>query len=196
MRMRLYLDPEVVIGLTEEDEYPTIRQIIDEISSAGNVDVCLFSSTEDSPKFEKFIKDYNLEGLVLSYQRGLDILDNSESDIVADVREEVLGQTTSIRLFNNLLPLVKWFVPQSRLLDPIYRELNSGRFINAAEGILDYIGIQGELDKEYSMDYLGVEHIYRELLEIMEENPALSVISKYGFTIKKVNDKYQYEFEG
>ena len=196
MRIRLYFDPEVLARLTEEDEYPTLRQVLDEVSSAGNVDICLFSETTDETMFKRFIEEYDLEGLVLAYQPGLSIKSVAPTDIIADDRDEVLRQTNSIRLHQNLFPLIKWFVSDSPLLDPIYRELNSARFISMASDIMDELSDPNSSVDHICMDYLSIEQIYTELLEIMEASPDLTCISKFGYTVKRQNGKYIYDYEG
>ena len=182
MRTRLYIDPEI-IEKTHKNGYPTIRQIFDEIKNKGNVNICLFTDNKDVSVFDDFINKHLIKDLIYHKQNTLKINTPSPFDIIADTREDVLSQTTHITLKEDLMAIIRWFVPGSNLLDPTWCLINSSSFILDMEKTMDYIDLRKIILKEKNTipDYLVVESIYATLHKILIRNPELRILNNGNF---------------
>lgn len=208
MRTTLYLDPNTLEKI-HNDDFPTIRQILDEIHSRGDIDIALFSSTKDHRFYLNFIERHALYELIDGIQYTTNLEKRGvlrEFDIIADDREEVYTQTTHIVLKESLLELVRWFVPDSKLLDDVWCLINSAWFINSMERTMETIEVRKILVPviengigvdAHIPDYLEVEGIFVDLYTELKNDDSKTTAEKFGFTVNKdPSGKFHFSYKG
>lgn len=199
MRIRLYLDPEQIEKYLIQSDFPTIRQVLEEIYSTGNVNIILFSE-RSLDYINSFIYNNYLDGLIYRIQPTLKIYDPTDGDIIADTREEILEQSNHISIINGYKPLLKWLCPNSKLLDDSWCLINSKFFIETVDDILAYLltnnkKIPNEFGDLIDPEYLRVEKILVMLYNILKSTPEMVKTQYHGFSIVRKDNKYSFHYE-
>lgn len=205
MRTRLYLDPEILTKLSSNEDYPTTRQILEELHSQGNLDIILWTSADNSHNLKEYIQEHYLEHIVMGVIESHTITNPSECDVIADTRPEILKLSNPIILKDSLAPLLRYFVSESKLLDPVYVAINSAEFIGTLQNILEYFEAENITldlnDGDFrSPHYLEIEEIFIELMRELQKDDTLTMAShKDGFVVTIKEDgkfDFLYEWEG
>lgn len=201
MRIRLFMDPDVIEDHLVTGDYPSVRQILDELYSSGNADLGLFS-TEGLQYIEQFIEENNLDTLIRyrvdSSERDITL----DADIIADVRPELLEVTTaSIDITDGYEPLVRWFCPNSKLLDDEWCLINSSDFIDDVDTALNDLDddqyITSVDGTEVKASYLEVEKIFVFLHRLLKSDEEHMHEVRLGdFSATRTDEGVYFNYEG